>query len=335
MEANEFKKALAEVLDSLEIKVDLTGTLSFNIKDNDLPEPEPSIGPPIDPEPSTGPPVDPPTSNTLFTQDFVESPLTQAYKVPDAQRDFGRTHYSNGLTAGNYNVLIEEEDGNRYMRVKTRKDEFGANAGLQVNKYLDDLEREEMYLSYNIMFRPNFESVIGGKLPGLMGGPLLGPGLGGANGFTCRWMFKEECSVDFYLYWPEMPGKYGSHFGRFPDPETGEQFSFKSDTNVWHNFTTRVKLNSSGSHNGFIEAYIDGKCVSLVDRLLLRTTTTIKIEELSISHFFGGGSDQWAPPYDQWIRLDDFHLFEIEESAGQLSELGRDISGSLLNWPKT
>jgi len=33
MEALEFKKALAEVLGSLEIKVDLTGTLSFNIKD--------------------------------------------------------------------------------------------------------------------------------------------------------------------------------------------------------------------------------------------------------------------------------------------------------------
>ena len=64
MEANEFKKALSEVLDSLEVQVEYSKfwrrvkKYTFSI----VPKIDPSVGPPVDPpvDPPVEPPVEPP-----------------------------------------------------------------------------------------------------------------------------------------------------------------------------------------------------------------------------------------------------------------------------------
>lgn len=335
MEAADFKKALAEVLGSLEIKVDLSGTLSFNVKDNENPpvEPEPSTGPPIEP------PIDPPTDpeiNRIFLQDFTEVPLDSAYTLSKAIRDFGPSKYSNGLGWKDiYNVKIVDDNETRLMRVKTHADHISPDYGFQFHKVMTEEEkRDEIYFSYNIIFSPYFEPVLGGKLPGLMGG--TSPSGGGGTGFSSRMMFKQHCTLDFYTYWPDRTEPYGQHFGRYPDPETGETFSFYYDHEVWHNLTQRIVLNSAADKDdGFLEAFIDGKFVKRVDNMRLRSDMSVKIEEMAMTHFFGGNTQDWAPSKDQWIKLDDVTLFEIVETNGIPSPDGRDITFALPNWPKT
>lgn len=351
MEATDFKKALTEVLNSLEIKVNLVGTLSFHVKDDETPV-EPSVTPSVTPSttptvtpsatpsttPSVSPPVEPPTDpevNRIFLQDFTDVPLTGAYSVPNAQRDFGETKYSNGIGWQNiYNVKVINDHDTRLMRVKTHKDQISPDYGFQFHKVMSEEEtRDEIYFSYNVIFSPYFEPVLGGKLPGLWGGKTAG--FGEADGFGSRMMFKQECSLDFYVYWPDMPGRYGSHFGRFPDPETGEQFSFYYDHEVWHNLTQRLVLNSAvDKDDGFIEAFIDGKLVKRVDNMRMRADMDVHIEEMAMTHFFGGGSMDWAPSKDQFIKIDDVTLFEIPETSGIPSVDGRNITFALPQWPK-
>ena len=346
MEATDFKKALSEVLGSLEIKVDLSGTLSFNVKETPIPpiEPEPSTGPPIEPEPSVGPPIEPPIDpptepavNTIFSQDFKEVPLDEAYTLTKARRDFGEDcKYSNGLGWKNlYNVKIVDDNDTRLMRVKTHRNEISPDYGFQFHKVLTDEEqRDEIYFSYNVIFSPYFEPVKGGKLPGLFGGHQTQ--WGKDTGFTCRMMFKQQCSLDFYIYWPDMDSQYGKHFGRFPDPETGEQFSFYHETEVWHNITQRLVLNTAvDKADGFVEVFIDGKFSKRVDDMRFRADMNVSIEEMAMTHFFGGNTQDWAPSKNQYIKIDDVMLFEIVETNGIVSPNGRDISYALPQWPKT
>jgi len=275
--------------------------------------------------------------NILFKQDFSESPLTTAYRGSDVQRDFGNWKWSNGIGWKDiYNVSIINENNNRLMKVKTWANQISPDYGVQFAKIFSGNElQEDVWFSYNTIFKPYFIPVQGGKLPGLSGGDYSGGGTHPTNGFSARLMFKQDCSLDFYLYWPEMPGEWGSHFGRFPDPkDLSKQFSFYHDTEVWHNITTRVKLNSTGNHDGFLEAYLDGICVKRVDGLLLRLDDTVKSDLFNITHFFGGNTMDWAPPEDQWIKIDDVLLFISENDVGKPIEVGRDISNLLPNWPK-
>ena len=132
-----------------------------------------------------------------------------------------------------------------------------------------------------------------------------------------------------------MPGKWGSHFGRWPDPtDLSKQFSFYHDTEVWHNLTTRVKLNTPGSHDGFLEGYIDGICVKRVDGLMLRLDDTVKTDTFNLTHFFGGGSMDWAPPVEQWLKIDDVLLFVSENDVGKPVPVGTNFTNRLPNWPK-
>jgi len=344
------------------LEINVQATITFNVKEE---PPTPSESPAVSPTPSETPAVTPtptespavtptptespavsptpsetpvdPQVNVIFSQDFSESPLTPAYNGSDVQRDFGNWKWSNGIGWKDiYNVSIIDEDDNRLMKVKTWANKISPDYGVQFAKILSGDElRDEMWYSYNIIFKPFFKPMLGGKLPGLTGGDYAGGGVHPTNGFSARMMFKQECSLDYYLYWPEMPGQWGSHFGRFPDPkDLSKQFSFYHETEVWHNITSRVVLNTPGEHNGFLEASIDGICVKRVDGLLLRLDDTVKNDTINVTHFFGGSGQEWEPPEDQWIKIDDVTLFVSEDDVGKPIEVGTDITNILPNWPK-
>jgi len=61
----------------------------------------------------------------------------------------------------------------------------------------------------------------------------------------------------------------------------------------------------------------------------------VSIEEMAMTHFFGGNTQDWAPSKNQYIKIDDVMLFEIVETNGIVSPNGRDISYALPQWPKT
>jgi len=287
-------------------------------------------------EDGTIPPIDPPDPpegvETLFLQQFTESPLTDAYNGFDARRDFGEIRYSNGIGwEDHYNVeIVDVVDAGRLMKINTIADQIGPDYGCMFAKVINETEA---WLSYNIRFSPNWESAEGGKLFGLATTEGAGPGGGASNGFSARWMWRPDAKLMYYVYYPDMDTEYGKSFGNFPDPDDPSQdFSFYNDgVPKWFNFTLRVKLNSAvDSTDGFIEAFIDGKLVQSVTGLRLRGDLNNTIEELLVVHFFGGNSDDHKPSKDQFIEVDDINLFMIAEGAGSPSENGRDISEYLI-----
>ena len=66
---------------------------------------------------------------------------------------------------------------------------------------------EEVYLTYSIMFRPGFEPVLGGKLPGLMATPKEPGPPGWSDGFGGSLMFKQGPKPVFYIYHQDQPGQ--------------------------------------------------------------------------------------------------------------------------------
>jgi hypothetical protein len=198
------------------------------------------------------------------------------------------------------------------------------------NKY------DEIYFSYDVKFMGGFQYQSGGKIPGMKGGIL--PGFDkptGYDGFVILMMFKGDVPV-FYIYYPDnYLATYGATF-----KWGGEQDSFylanKNNTHLvldyvdsvaakftsgqWDNITYRVVLNTVETegvpvYDGILEAYFNGKLVLQLSHILWRLSNYIKIDKLDITTFFGGDTDAWRNPIAEWVKFDNFYLFDYKSGV--------------------
>jgi hypothetical protein len=194
-------------------------------------------------------------------------------------------------------------------------------------------KQDELYISYDLKFMPGFKYVLGGKLPSVTGGEytnFLKPT--GYDGFTGGLMFKGEHQIVFYIYYPD------SNF-----PEGGTSFTwggvnyptgYFSPSSVvveygsgkvcdmypgeWHNITYRMVMNTvksggGGNFDGILEAYFDGVLVTQLSHMLFRHTTDLGIDCLKMYSFFGGGTDDWRNPIDEWLRVDNVIMYTFKQ----------------------
>ncbi|KAI9438462.1 hypothetical protein F5148DRAFT_1261108, partial [Russula earlei] len=176
---------------------------------------------------------------------------------------------------------------------------------------LDEYARE-IVLGYEVLFESGFSWAKGGKLPGLYGG--VGDKAYGCTGgrkahrcqcFNLRFMWRANGEGELYTYLPQtdvnlerlrtVPGAhessdYGFSLGR-------GAWGFNSGR--WMSLGIRLRLNDVGFQNGEIEAFIDGRSVLLVDRLVLREDHSARIRGAHFQTFFGGHTPDWASPRDQ------------------------------------
>src|SRR6185503_10778895 len=81
---------------------------------------------------------------------------------------------------------------------------------------------------------------------------------------------------------------------RFPSPG-------KFIKNEWNRITERVVINTPNQRNGIVEAWYNGVRKVSLTNIELRgnvTEATALVDAVSLQTFYGGSSNDWAPPHD-------------------------------------
>ncbi len=190
----------------------------------------------------------------------------------------------------------------------------------------------ELYVSYDVMFMPGFQYQMGGKLPSVQGGYITANTKPtGYDGFTGGLMFKENGGIVFYIYYADSPreggitvfwGSKGYNETSFAPSKVNVNYASGdisyANPGTWHNITYRMVLNTvksggGGNYDGIMEAYFDGKLVTQVSQILFRHTQDIGIDAMRLYSFFGGSTDDWRNPINEWVNFDNFLLYTFKD----------------------
>ena len=168
--------------------------------------------------------------------------------------------------------------------------QFFADLGMQ--------PRNSLRLSYYVRFSANFDFVKGGKLPGLFGGTVNdGRQIpDGTNGFSTRYMWRENGEGEVYAYLPTSK-KHGTSIGRG---------NWQFQPGIWYRLEQEVTLNQPGEQNGRIRVWVNGKPILDQNNLTFRSSDRLQIEGIFFSTFFGGSTPTWATPKDVYADFADF-----------------------------
>jgi hypothetical protein len=220
------------------------------------------------------------------------------------ERGFGPIVYHKGLRRA---CVAEVPDGpsGRALTVLYPKGGVGPDAGGTQFKVRLPRGFTELCLSYSLRFEAGFDFVLGGKLPGLVGGMANtgGERPNGSDGFSARMMWREHGSAVQYVYHPDQPGVWGE------DLSYGFIAPWRFSPGTWHRVEHRIVLNTPGSpgkRDGVIEAWFDGKPALSRSNLRFRDDANILIDQFYFSTFFGGNTPDWAPVKDEVIAFDAF-----------------------------
>ncbi|WP_052481036.1 polysaccharide lyase [Gilvimarinus agarilyticus] len=166
-------------------------------------------------------------------------------------------------------------------------------------------------LNYCLTFSSDFNFVLGGKLPGLMGAEDSWSRSGGnqpngSNGWTMRYMWRENGAAVIYAYLPPSPnGRYGGQpWGQ--DIELGARFI----PGQRHCLAQQIKINEIGQENGELTVWFDGKQILHREDMSYRLTDTPAgyIGGIMFSTFHGGNTPDWAPAYLSKVWFDGLSI---------------------------
>ncbi|MFC3293205.1 polysaccharide lyase [Modicisalibacter luteus] len=200
------------------------------------------------------------------------------------------------------NIEIVDGPGGPFLRTHMEKGAYVGEKDEMRGAGFDTrtLSATHAVLTYDLRFKPGFDPVKGGKLPGLMAGDSPSGHKKADNGITARMMWRRNSQGELYLYYPDMKKSHGDSIGRG---------NFHFDTSgEWHQIKQEVKLNHIGQNNGFIKVWYDGELVIEATDLRLRTKDSVLIEGVMHTIFFGGGNDSWAAARDEWVDTRNFRI---------------------------
>lgn len=172
-------------------------------------------------------------------------------------------------------------------------------------------EVDNACVSYDIRFDGTFDWSLGGKRPGLQGtapgvsvGTPTGGGYPGDKGWSSRgmWVGPEAYSwagptnmAVSYVYGPRQESYYGDNV----------QWRKAFVAGTWHTVKQCHTMNTVGSANGRLQAWMDGVRVLDVDDHVYRTRNDVHIKHLNWSIFRGGGSREWAGSRTGYVDIDN------------------------------
>lgn len=227
------------------------------------------------------------------------------YALDQWKRDWPGCEFEGGVRQGR--LFVTEKDERRWLQVHFAPGEIGPEKGGAGWRYpIGAHEAAEM--RYTLRFSPEFDSVKGGKLPGLCGGPENVSGgrrATGTNGFSARLMWRKDGKGEAYVYHKNQPGNYGESFA-FP-----EYFRFPTQTRI--SVRLRVTMNEAGKRNGTLRVWIteEGKQERLmVERTDMewRSVSTFGVDSMYFETFHGGGDASWAPTRECWAEFADIEV---------------------------
>jgi hypothetical protein len=253
--------------------------------------------------------------NVVFNVDFSKNPVG-SYSKSLWYADWNHPYWAN--SAIGYGK-IEASGSNKYLKETFPKGTFLlTGAGTQWEAILSK-GYDELYLTYKVKFSKGFTNKnYHGKLPGLAGGKSSNAGYlpTGKDGWTARYMF-HGTSINFYLYYPDMYKEYGdkapvskkNYYG------VGKTLSpgYTLQPEVWYTITQRIVMNTLGKRDGLVEGFINGKLCATQTGLRFRDISTLQIDRVFFSNFFGGSGIK--PVQTEYISFDDFYVYTYSSSV--------------------
>lgn len=161
---------------------------------------------------------------------------------------------------------------------------------------------DQYTISYDLKLSPDFDFRLGGKLPGLTSGGSRYTGgykPDKGDGWSARFMWREEGKMVVYLYHIDMKGKWGDDIPLQMNPLERDR---------WYHVVERVTLNDPDSKNGSIEVWVNDNPVLNLENVRLRVGQQGQIDTFYFSTFFGGNTAEWGPENDSRIYFDNFRV---------------------------
>ena len=248
--------------------------------------------------------------NVYFEQNF-ENNTIGTYSNSEWNEDWNYPEWSNRQVPPEilYDSVIE--NGTKVMRWHYPEGSVGPEQG--GGQWLAPLNSvfDELYFSYRLKFKPGFEWVLGGKIPGLRGGPEWSgfdpPGW--SDGFVVLLMWNSTPQPTFYYYHHDQDHMYGD----------SEEWDYTLTPGIWYTITVRIVMNTigenGGNNDGILEGYINDKLYCQLSNLRFRNIDSIGTDQLYVASFFGGDGEQWAAKKDEWLDVDDFIVFSYKDDV--------------------
>lgn len=224
----------------------------------------------------------------------------------------------------------QAKSGNRSLKVSYPEGAGGlSNSGGQ--DVLLMTPRDEYVLSYHVRFDEDFDwgdpsKNVGGKLPGLSGGAASanagcsgGENCNGSNGFSVRYMWRENGEAHIYVYDMDKSGRFPA---RFPlRRSNGNKMFFPRGE--WIHLVMRVKVNTGSSNNGEVQVWINNEEVlNKTDYKFV--TNGDKVEKFLFSTFHGGSGSNWAPRRNNTAWFDDVLITTNLDDVFDVSDSDND-----------
>ncbi|HBL78095.1 MAG: hypothetical protein A2W90_13490 [Bacteroidetes bacterium GWF2_42_66] len=260
--------------------------------------------------------------NVIFNHSFVDNTLG-AYNTTELYADWNNPP-SNVLNTSRSFIAVDTIAGTRtkVLHWEYPKGSLSPTYGGGQWETAVGASYSEIYFSYDIRFKPGFNFLRGGKIPGLKGGPDFDEYPLPDEGFTASMMFTKGGKINFYSY-----------------NQAGASQSYSWGTSAfvpgqWHNITYRVVMNTvvgeSGNQDGILEGFFDGQLVVTKSDIKFRNLSSIGVDCMKIYTFFGGATDDWRNTKDEWVNLDNFILYTFKTGVSvprgqELSPSGRTI----------
>ncbi|KAJ8321778.1 hypothetical protein KUTeg_000249 [Tegillarca granosa] len=264
------------------------------------------------------------------------------YQSPYSVNTHDPKHGFEAISDNKFGYVTADSDptnhNRKVLRVDYKAGSYGTGTGKGAQFYIKPHNisggREELTLSYDLYIDPNFEWIKGGKLPGLFGGATTCSGHRDTdNCFSTRYMWRCHANGEIYAYiphnqypsyadWCDYDHERGCNYHYdfvnndiICNSHSGQSLGrgkFQYHHGRWHTFTQYVKLNHHQNHDGELKVWVDGHPVYHETRLLFRNDSSIKIDGIFFSTFFGGNDHTWATKRDTYTLFRDFRLYDSE-----------------------
>lgn len=185
----------------------------------------------------------------------------------------------------------------------------GGHEGFHGNYEFDAEEGvrpDEVHQRFYLWFDAGFQSSDNGKLPGFNGDPngnLHGTTPpDGTNGWSCRGAYRygigpsDPITLGYYVYHvdqPSWPGEY-------------EWWDGTLRRENWYQIDQYIKMNTPGSNDGVLKAWVDEDLVHSSNGWRWRDTTDLFVWSFW-NHFYHGGGT--AAPSQLTIRTDEYEAW--------------------------
>jgi hypothetical protein len=203
----------------------------------------------------------------------------------------------------NYRILEDAEHG-KVLNLTYQAGEVGGNSGMAFTAPLHG-QYEHLFFEYDVYFPQDFDWVKGGKLPGLTSFSDHPTGCidnSAFDGFSARYMWREEGAFYLYIYNPEKELECGDYY-----PPVGTS-TFMLKKGQWLHLKQEIFLGEANQRDGYIKAWVDDVLVYQINNIMLRDISSIFIDGAKMDSFFGGSDDSWAPATSQNAYFDNFRI---------------------------